>query len=1155
MNRGQFVHLHLHSQYSLLDGAIRFEELFALAKQYKMPAVALTDHGNMFGAIEFYQKAIKNGIKPIIGCEIYVAPHSRFEKGSRDASEGSYHITLLAKNKPGYYNLIKLVSLAHLEGFYYKPRVDKDLLRQYNDGLIALSGCLKGEIATLLDRGEEREAEKIALEYSEIFNRDRFFLEIMENGVENQGAINEKLCTMADKLSLPLVATSDCHYLRPEDARTHEVLLCIQTGKTINDAGRMKFSTDQFYFRSPEEMETLFAGREEAIKNTMVIADQCNLELKFGEYHFPRFAVPQGESLDSYLENLAKEGLEKRLSEMGTGEGAMARGPEEYFTRLGKELATIKSMGFSGYFLIVSDFINYAKKRGIPVGPGRGSAAGSLVAYSLGITDLDPLRYGLLFERFLNPERISMPDVDVDFCMKGRDEVIRYVTENYGNDNVAQIITFGKMQAKAVIRDVGRALDMPYNEVDRIAKLIPNTLNITLDQALLQEPKLRELMDSDERVRSLITTAKSLEGLVRHASTHAAGVVISNKPLMEYLPLYRGQNGEIITQYAMGDVEKIGLIKFDFLGLKTLTVLDKAVEMINRNGDREIDIHHLDLGDKKTFELLGSGATTGIFQLESSGMKDLLVKLKPESFDDIIALVALHRPGPLGSGMVDDFIKRKHGNVPIHFEIPQIEEILRETYGVIVYQEQVMKIAGSLANFSLGDADVLRRAMSKKDSKEMEKQKENFLEGARSKRIDSQKAERVFDLMAKFAEYGFNKSHSAAYALIAYQTAYLKAHYRVEFMAALLTCEMENTDKIVKYIGECQDMGIELLPPDVNESYRDFTVIGNKIRFGLAAVKNVGGGAVDSIISEREKNGSFKDIFDFCQRVDLRKVNKRVLESLIKCGAFDFTGAHRSQMMAGLNEAIEMAQLRQKERVSKQVSLFATYGGREASERRHHRLPDIEEWHENQLLSFEKQTLGFYITSHPLARYEEDIKRFTSENTASLAQFESGREVKICGVVSTFKEITTRKGERMAFATLEDLKGVIEVILFPDVFRSSLPYLKGDDPILVKGILDVGEESLKIKASEVIPLSTIKERSISGVHIRLTTPGLTRELLESLKSILLGKRGLCPVFLHIVIPNRSETVISLPNQFNVAPSNDMTREVEEVFGYNIVRFE
>ncbi len=1155
MDKGQFIHLHLHSQYSLLDGAIRFEELFALAKQYKMPAVALTDHGNMFGAIEFYQKAIKNGIKPIIGCEIYVASKSRFEKKTGEGTGGAQHITLLAKNKQGYYNLIKLVSLAHLEGFYYKPRIDKDLLRQYNDGLIALSGCLKGEIATLLNRGKEHEAEGVALEYSKIFDRDRFFLEVMENGVENQGLINEKLYAMADKLSLPLVATNDCHYLRREDARAHEVLLCIQTGKTINDADRMRFSTDQFYFRSTEEMKALFAGREEPITNTALIADQCNLELKFGEYHFPRFAVPQGESLDSYLENLAKQGLEKRLTEMGTGEGSFARGREEYFTRLGKELATIKSMGFSGYFLIVSDFINYAKKRGIPVGPGRGSAAGSLVAYSLGITDLDPLRYGLLFERFLNPERISMPDVDVDFCMKGRDEVIRYVTEKYGNDNVAQIITFGKMQAKAVIRDVGRALDMPYNEVDRIAKLIPNTLNITLDQALLQEPKLRELMESDERVSSLITTAKSLEGLVRHASTHAAGVVISNKPLMEYLPLYRGQNGEIITQYAMGDVEKIGLIKFDFLGLKTLTVLDKAVELINRNRNREIDIHHLDLGDKKTFELLGSGATTGIFQLESSGMKELLVKLKPESFDDIIALVALHRPGPLGSGMVDDFIKRKHGNVPIRFEIPQMEEILRETYGVIVYQEQVMKIAGSLANFSLGDADVLRRAMGKKNPKEMEKQKEKFLEGARNKGIDSQKAERVFDLMAKFAEYGFNKSHSAAYALIAYQTAYLKAHYRIEFMAALLTCEMENTDKIVKYIGECQDIGIEILPPDVNESYRDFTVIGNKIRFGLAAVKNVGSGAVDSIISEREGNGPFKEIFDFCERADLRKVNKRVLESLIKCGAFDFTGAHRSQMMAALNEAIEMAQLRQRERGSKQVSLFYSFEGGGTTESRHGQLPDIEEWHENQLLSFEKETLGFYITSHPLARYEEDIKRFTSEDTASVAQFETGREVKICGVVSTFKEITTRKGERMAFASLEDMKGVIEVILFPDVFLSSLSYLKGDDPILVKGVFDMGEDNPKIKANEVMPLSEIKERSISGVHIRLTTPGLTKEHLERLKSILLGKRGRCRVFLHIVIPNCSETVISLPDQINVVPSNEMAREVEEVFGYNIVRFE
>ncbi len=1155
MNRGEFVHLHLHSQYSLLDGAIRFEELFALAKYHKMPAVALTDHGNMFGAIEFYQKAIKTGIKPIIGCEMYVAPKSRFDKKSNTVGEGSYHLTLLAKNKRGYYNLIKLVSLAHLEGFYYKPRIDKDLLREYNEGLIALSGCLKGEIAFLLDREEEREAERAAIEYSKIFDHDRYFLEIQENGVENQGAVNEKLCVLANKLSLPLVATNDCHYLNRENARAHEVLLCIQTGKTINDAERMRFSTDQFYFRSTEEMKALFVDREEAVTNTMLIADQCNLEVKFGEYHFPRFAVPEGESLDSYLENLAREGLEQRLSGVERAEGTDTRGREEYFTRLEKELTTIKSMGFSGYFLIVSDFINYAKKRGIPVGPGRGSAAGSLVAYSLGITDLDPLRYGLLFERFLNPERISMPDVDVDFCMKGRDEVIQYVTEKYGNDNVAQIITFGKMQAKAVVRDVGRALDMPYGEVDRIAKLIPNTLNITLDQALLQEPKLRELMEAEERVKSLITTARSLEGLVRHASTHAAGVVISNKPLIEYLPLYRGPNGEIITQYAMGNVEKIGLIKFDFLGLKTLTVLDKAVEMINGKGDGQIDIHRLDLGDKKTFELLGSGATTGIFQLESSGMKELLVKLKPECLDDIIALVALHRPGPLGSGMVDDFIKRKHGKVPIKYEIPQIEEILRETYGVIVYQEQVMKIAGSLANFSLGDADVLRRAMSKKDPKEMDKQKEKFLEGAREKGIDSQKAERVFDLMAKFAEYGFNKSHSAAYALIAYQTAYLKAHYRLEFMAALLTCEMDNTDKVVKYIGECQDMGVEILPPDINESYRDFTVVGDKLRFGLAAVKNVGGSAVDSIIAEREKNGPFRDIFDFCQRVDLRKVNKRVLESLIKCGAFDFTGAHRSQMVAVLNEAIEMAQLRQRERASKQVSLFGAFGGGIANEGLHPQLPDIEEWHENQLLSFEKETLGFYITSHPLARYEEDIRRFTSEDTANLARFESGREVTVCGVVTTFKEITTRKGERMAFASLEDLKGVIEIIIFPDVFLSSLPYLKGDEPILVRGILDRGEDAPKIKATEVMPLSRIKEGSFSRVHINLTTPGLTGDLLERLKSILLGESGRCRVFLHMIIPNRSETVISLPEQFNVAPSDSVAKRVEEIFGHHIVRFE
>ncbi|MBP1708364.1 MAG: dnaE2, partial [Deltaproteobacteria bacterium] len=854
MQHSDFVHLHVHSQYSLLDGAIRFEDLFDLAKKYQMPAIALTDHGNMFGVVEFYQKAIQHGIKPVVGCEVYVAPGSRHEKKAAPGGEGPYHLTLLVKNRTGYFNLLKLISLSHLEGFYYKPRVDKEILSQYHEGLIALSGCMKGEVAVLAARKEMKKAVKAAEEYEKIFDQGRFFIEIQNNGVENQFELNQRLLELARERSLKVVATNDCHYLQRKDSKAHEVLLCIQTGKTLQESDRMKFSSEEFYFKSPQEMGDLFRDIPEAMAHTMEIAEACNLELKFDEKHIPRVSVPTGESLSSYFEKLAREGLEKRLAVLGS-----RIEPEQYRARLEEELGIIKSMGFPGYFLIVADFINYAKNIGIPVGPGRGSAAGSLVAYSLNITDLDPIEYDLLFERFLNPGRkSSMPDVDVDFCMDRRDEVIQYVTDKYGKDKVAQIITFGKMQARAVIRDVGRVMDIPYAEVDRIAKLIPGTLNITLDQALEQEPRLREAINKDPRVESLFTVAKSLEGLTRHASTHAAGIVIANKPLMEYLPLYRGQNGEVMTQFTMKDVEKIGLVKFDFLGLKTLTVLDQTVKLVEKERGVNVNLSQLPLDDPDTYALLSSGATLGIFQLEGTGMRDLLIKLKPEQFTDIIALVALYRPGPLGSGMVDEFIKRKQGKESISYDIKDLEDILKDTYGVIVYQEQVMRIASTLANFSLEDADILRRAMGKKDPKEMEKQKEKFLEGARKKKIPPKKAERTFDLMAKFAEYGFNKSHSAAYALIAYQTAYLKSHHPVEFMAASLTCEVQNPDKIVRFIAECREMGIGILPPDMNESDKKFTVVGDKIRFGLAGVKNVGDAAIDVILEERKARGAFR---------------------------------------------------------------------------------------------------------------------------------------------------------------------------------------------------------------------------------------------------------------------------------------------------------
>ncbi len=1141
VQHADFVHLHVHSQYSLLDGAIRFEDLFELAKKHRMGAVALTDHGNMFGAIEFYQKAIQHGIKPIVGCEVYVAPGSRFEKKG-GVGEGAYHLTLLVANRTGYFNLLKLVSLAHLEGFYYKPRVDKELLQQCHEGLIALSGCMKGEIAVHAGRGEMKQALETAEAYAKIFDQHRFYIELQMNGVENQGVLNERLLEIAHHRGLPIVATNDCHYLHRQDAPAHEALLCIQTGKTLGEADRMKFASDEFYFKSAEDMAALFGDHPEALSHTVEIAERCNLELRFEEKHIPKISVPPGESLNSTFEKMAREGLVRRLPVL-LGPNPSPERQAPYWARLEEELKIIKAMGFAGYFLIVADFIHYAKSHRIPVGPGRGSAAGSLVAYSLDITDLDPIEYDLIFERFLNPGRkSSMPDVDVDFCMEGRDDVIRYVMEKYGKENVAQIITFGKMQARAVIRDVGRVMEIPYAEVDRIAKLIPGTLNITLDQALDQEPKLKEMIKKDPRVESLFRVAKSLEGLARHASTHAAGVVIANKPLMEYLPLYRGQDGEVMTQYSMKDVEKIGLVKFDFLGLKTLTVVNNAIQLIEKNHGVKLDLSHIPLDDRETYGLLGSGSASGIFQLESSGMRDLLTKLKPESFREIIALVALYRPGPLGSGMVDEFIKRKHGKEAIRYEVKDLEEILNDTYGVIVYQEQVMRIASKLANFSLEDADVLRRAMAKKDPREMDKQKEKFLEGARKNRIHAGKAEKIFDLMAKFAEYGFNKSHSAAYALLAYQTAYLKAHYPLEFMAASLTSEVQNADKIVKYLAECREMGAEILPPDINESDKSFTVVGGQLRFGLAAVKNVGDAALDAILAERERGGKFGSLFDFCQRVDLKKVNRRVVESLIKCGAFDFSGAFRSQMLMLVDDLLERSQSAQKKKGEPQLSMWG-----ESVTGTEERYPEIDEFPESQLIAFEKETIGFYISRHPLGRFQEAIRRLTADDTSTLAKRKNGGEVKVCGVVSDLKEITTKKGDRMGFLTLEDLKGFVEVIVFPEVFKASLPVLRGGDPVVVRGTLDQSEDHVKIKATDIQPLPEMSVPLSRVFHLKIPRSSVTPSQLETFKGMIVSNRGGHRVVLHLTAGGDQETTIAFSDQYTVEPSSHFQDDVKSLF--------
>ena len=1156
MEHANFVHLHLHSQYSLLDGAIKLDELISRAKEFKMPAIAVTDHGNMFGAVEFYSKAMSAGIKPIIGCEVYVAPGSRFTKGNaRGSSEASYHLVLLCMNHVGYRNICHLVSASYREGFYYKPRIDWDLLAEHNEGLIALSACLGGELPTLINLNHPEEALARAGQMAQIFDNQRFYLELQENYLPEQAKANAGLISIAKELDLPLVATNDCHYLSREDSFAHEVLLCIQTGKTMDDPNRMRFSNDEFYVKSPEEMMQLFPEQPEAIANTIRIAERCNLELDFDTYHFPQYKKPAEKNLDDVLEEQSRIGLEERLIEIRKLRDLSEDDLQVYHDRLEEELTCIKQMGFPGYFLIVADFINWGKDQGIPVGPGRGSAAGSLVAYAIRITDIDPIPYNLLFERFLNPERISMPDIDVDFCIYGRERVIEYVRQKYGSENVAQIITFGTMQAKGALRDVGRALNIPYGEVDKIAKLVPNVLGITLKQAVEQEPQLKALIDKDAKIRELATISLALEGLTRHASTHAAGVVVTPKPLPEYLPLYVDpKSGGQVTQYPMKYVEKIGLVKFDFLGLKTLTVIANAVRLIREGKDEKFDLQLIPDDDKATFELLSHGETTGVFQLESSGMKEYLVKLKPNCFEDLIAMVALYRPGPLGSGMVDSFIKRKHGAEQFKYDFPQLEPILKDTYGVIVYQEQVMLIAQVLANYSLGAADLLRRAMGKKKPEEMAKQKKIFLAGAAENKLNLKKAESVFDLMEKFAAYGFNKSHSAAYALIAYQTAYLKAHYPVEFMAALLTEDMENTDKVIKNIGEVRAMGVEVLPPDINASARSFTVAEDVMRFGLGAVKGVGAAALESIQQVR-KDEPFTSLQDFCERVDLRKVNKKVVEALIKCGAFDSLGGKRAQFFAGLEDAMDVGQRLQREKESGQESLFGTQEILSVGGNGYGVLPDVEEWDEKTLLSYEKEILGFYVTGHPLARYSDSIKRFATCGASELSERTDKEQVRVCGIISGIKELITKKGDRMAFVTLEDLSGSVEVIVFPEVYTASMELLKGEDPLLINGELDVGEEACKILATEVALLRDVKETMAKRVHIRLTTPGLDGMQMHQLKGIIQRYRGNCEVQLHIVIPNRSETVIALPDQLKMSATDEAMDDAAALFGYSVMNFE
>ncbi|MGO9137410.1 MAG: DNA polymerase III subunit alpha [Syntrophales bacterium] len=1153
MKPANFVHLHVHTQYSLLDGTIRLDNLFKKAKEYEMQAVAMTDHGNIFGAIDFYQHAQKYGIKPIIGCELYVAPKSRFDKNAQVAGEGSHHLVVLVKDGQGYKNLMRLVTAAYLEGFYYRPRVDKELLARYSEGLIGMSACLHGEIASLLLKRNKEAARGVADDYKRIFGEDNFYLEIMENGLPEQKTANSGLIEISRELSIPLVATNDCHYIDREDAEAHEVLLCIQTGKTMDDVDRMKFKTDQFFFRSPEAMSRMFQHIPEAVNNTMVIAERCSLTFDFGRICLPNFEVSTSESLDEHLSRLARKGLDDLLTVIMNGhEGKGVR--EEYEKRLQDELEIIKSMGFAGYFLIVSDFVNYAKQRNIPVGPGRGSAAGSLVAYAIGITNIDPIRYGLFFERFLNPDRISMPDIDIDFCQDGRDEIIKYVTEKYGSDKVAQIITFGKMQAKAVIRDVGRALNISYGEVDSIAKLIPNILNISLDMAIQSEPRLQEEQKKNEKVRRLLSLSRALEGLNRHSSTHAAGVVISDVPLVERVPLCKSPKDEIVTQFSMNDLQAVGLTKFDFLGLKTLTVIKNTLEFIRQGRGDKIDIDKIPLTDQKTYQLLMKGNADGIFQLESAGMKDILVNMKPDCIEEIIALIALYRPGPMN--MVPEFISRKQGKTKIAYEIPQLEEILKETYGVIVYQEQVMQIAGAIGGYTMAEADILRKVMSKKKPSEMEKEKPKFLEGARRRNIPEKKARKIWQQMETFAEYGFNKSHSTAYAMISYQTAYLKANFPVEFMAALLTSEKDNRDKIIKYINSCKDMGINVLPPDINESKSDFSVTGEHIRFGLAAVKNVGVGAIDSIISVRENEGKFTTFDDFCARIDLRKINKRMIESLIKCGVFDSLGYRRSHLMKYYDGIVDAAQRRQKERSSGQTSFFDHMEGDELAHLNtmpEYALSDIPEWDHKELLAHEKETLGFYITGHPLFRFAEKLSTIANVDTSSINDRKDRDTVSFGGVVNNIREVTTKKKEVMAYVTVEDMRGSVTVICFADLYNKAFGILHSAEPILIKGAIDAGEEGIKVIASDIIPLSDAVEQPYDVVFFSIDTSKSSAIDIESLHKLLIYHKGKSDGFIRIVNGN-SEVIVYLGQDLQLALTDELKAETDRLLGAGATRF-
>ncbi len=1180
-----FTHLHLHTLYSLLDGAIRMKDLIKTVKEKGMGAVAVTDHGNMFGAIDFYKKAKEAGIKPILGLEAYVAgPKGREDKTEKIAN----HLILLAKNEEGYANLRYLSSTAYMHGFYYHPRIDKAVLKERSKGLIALTACLGGEVTSACFRGDMDHARRAASEYKAIFEPGHFFLEVQSNGMPEQDKANANLFQLSKDLDLPLAATADAHYIKQEDAKAHELLMCIASGKTLADSKRMRHTTDKLYVTSPEEMRAFFRDTPEAVDNTMRIAEMCTLELKLGKPMLPTFKVPDGHTPDSFMAELATKGLHERFSEL-----PYQVDRDMYLARLGMEISVIQKMGFSGYFLIVQDFINWAKQHGIPVGPGRGSGAGSIVAYSLRITDLDPIPYNLLFERFLNPERVSMPDFDIDFCQDRRDEVIQYVSKKYGELNVGQIITFGSLKAKSVLRDVCRVFGLPFSEGDRFAKLIPEVLNISLKESIEMEPRLKELLEKpqvlinvegrDVTSKDVLEIALALEGLHRQAGMHAAGVVIADKPLWEFVPVYQPPGEKtLITQFAKDEVEAAGLVKFDFLGLKTLTVIQHALNLINRHrpADQQIQRHEIPLDDKPTFELISKGDTAGVFQMESSGFTEMVIKLKPSCFEDVIAAGALYRPGPLDSGMVDVFINRKHGREKVAYPHPALEPVLKDTYGVIVYQEQVMQISQVLGGYSLGRADLLRRAMGKKKAEVMQKERAGFLEGCEKNKVDLKVAGEIFDLMEKFAEYGFNKSHSAAYGLITLHTAWLKAHYPVEFMAALLTSEKDNTDKVVAHIAEARASGHEVLPPDVNLSDLAFGAVEGKIRFGLGAIKGVGESAIEAILETRTAAGPFKSLFDFCERVDSRRVNRKVVEALVKAGAFDFEKRPRRVLFETIERALERGSSSQRDRAVGQSSLFGLLAEATPSGAKNSGLTDQyaagEEWVEKERLSFEKEAIGFYVSGHPLHQYEKELRRY-ARPTQAVQRARRDEKVTIAGIVSALRERPTKTGKRMAWVTIEDLSGSIEIVCFPGKeagrpmmgkdgrwskggarpgFENWEHLLKSDDPLLVTGTVQINnrdEESpqAELIVEEIQSLKEVREKRVKRLELRLRADLVTEERLAKLGELSKQYAGATPVAVSIVLPGEAEALIG-STALKVAVTDELIAAVDKLFGQKVV---